>query len=114
MVPRVGGDLDFDMAGTGQVAFDVDGVVAEGSHRLATGRGHGVVDLVRVLDDPHSLSAASGRGLEQGRVADLGHRLAQALWRLVLGLDPRHDRHPDRCRKSPNINLRPGARDDRG
>jgi hypothetical protein len=92
-------DLDLDVPGSFDEAFQEDGAVAERRGRLAAGAGHGLGHLGRVVDDPHAAPAAAERRLDQDRIADLVGRLGQ-LGRVGLGAVVEHragqDRDPGR------------------
>jgi hypothetical protein len=75
----VGEELDLDVAGGIQPAFEEDGGVAEGGRRLAAGRVDGGGQAGRVVDDPHADAAAAVGRLDQQRVADLLPRGGQQI-----------------------------------
>ncbi len=67
----VGDDLDLDVAGRGEVALHIHGVVAERRLGLAAGRRHGLCQFFAIAGDLHAAPAAAGGGLDQDREADL-------------------------------------------
>ena len=69
---RVGQELDLDVAGRLQPAFEEHLVVAEGGPGLAAGRGDGLGQVARVADDPHADAAAAVGRLDQQGEPDLG------------------------------------------
>jgi hypothetical protein len=69
----VGHDLDLDVPGVLDQAFDEQGVVAEAAAGLAPGGGDGVGEVLGPVHLAHALAAAARRRLEQHRVADLLH-----------------------------------------
>ena len=66
----VGEDLDFDVAGAGEVAFDQDAVVADAAAGFALGAFEGGGEVGGGVDHAHAFAAAAGRGLDQDGVAD--------------------------------------------
>ncbi len=81
----VGQHLHLDVAAVLDVLLDQDRVVAERRQRLALRGGDGLVEVLGPADDPHALATATGGGLHQDGVGDLGGRACR---------DPgRHDRH---------------------
>ena len=55
----VGEDLDFDVAGAADIAFDEDGVVAEGGGGFGVGFGEAGGEFFGGLDDAHATSSAT-------------------------------------------------------
>ena len=90
---RVPEDLDFDVAGVGEVTLDQDLVVAEGGAGLALGQGERIVELGGVLDDAHALAAAARGRLDHDRVADAGGGGVQGGGRLIRAVIARDQRH---------------------
>ena len=68
----VGEDLDFDVAGAGEVALDEDLVVAKGCAGFALGGGEGFGEAGGGGDGAHAFAAAAGAGLDEDGVADAG------------------------------------------
>ena len=64
-------ELDLDVTRSLEVALAEDGVVAERGGGLAPRCGEGFVELLRRAHDAHSAAAASGRGFDEQRKADL-------------------------------------------
>ena len=63
--------LDFNMARLIEIFFEVDGVIAEGGFGLGFGRRDGAREFIGTADDFHAASAATGRRLDEDRVAQL-------------------------------------------
>ena len=121
----VGQELDLDVTRTLDVALAVDAVVAEGGLGLSLRGVHRVPELGRVADDAHAAPAASRRGLDDEREADVvrvaggqrrNARLDRDPLRLELvaaraeGLGSRADEHEDlpprRPRRTPAFSAR--------
>jgi hypothetical protein len=66
----IGQDLNFDVTGTADVAFEEDRVVAEGRPGFLAGFLEFLIELVGVFDHAHASAAASERGLDDEREAD--------------------------------------------
>ena len=67
----IGEDLHLDVPGRGDVAFEEEGVVAEGCRGLAPRSGDRRGESRRVVDDVHTLAAAACGRLDQHGEADL-------------------------------------------
>ncbi|SIN21635.1 Uncharacterised protein [Mycobacteroides abscessus subsp. abscessus] len=90
---HVGQQLDLNVAGTLHVPLEEHRAVRERRHRLARGRGHGSVEVVGRLDNPHAAPAATRARLDQQRVADLGAELAQLVGVQAGRVAARENRH---------------------
>src|SRR5436190_8934078 len=71
LAARVGENLDLDVPGGPDDLLDVEGRIAERGLGFRGCRPERAFELRVVLDDPHPLAAAAGRGLEQDGVAEL-------------------------------------------
>ena len=76
-------DLDLDVAGAFEESLEDQAVVAEGCLGLAASGGELGREAVGVADRAHALATATGRRLDQERVADPLGRLGQRCVRLV-------------------------------
>ncbi len=65
-------DLDFDVAGAADVAFEEDGVIAEGGFGFAAGLFETAGEIGGAVDDAHAASAAAEGRFDDQRKADLG------------------------------------------
>ncbi len=90
----VGKHLNLDVARLQHVFFHQHARIAEGGLRLTLGRRQRLTQLRLALDHLHALAAATGRGLEQHRIANLGGFDAEGLQRLIGAVIPGHQRHP--------------------
>ncbi len=90
----VGKHLNLDMARLQHIFLDQHARIAKGSLRLPLGRRQRLTQLRLALDHLHALAAATGRGLEQHRVTDLGGFDAEGLQRLIVAVITGHQRHP--------------------
>jgi len=79
-------NLDFDMAGTRDIALDQNMGVAEGRRGFALTRGQLRQKILTPLDAAHALAAAARRRLDQDGIADGVGFLQQALRRLVVAV----------------------------
>ena len=69
-------ELDFDVAGAADVAFEEDGAVAEGGFGFGGGFGEAGFKFGWFEDDAHAASAAAESGFQDEGEADLGGDLA--------------------------------------
>ena len=83
----IDGDLDLDVAGVVKPFLEVEGIVTECRFRLGSADPERRFELSRGSNHAHALAAATGRGLDENRVAD-PLRLDQ---RMLIVAD-----HPDR------------------
>ena len=88
--------LDLDVAAALDQPFEDEPVVAEGGSRLSPGRREGVGEAVRLADRAHPLATATGRRLDQERVADAGGGVRQRVVRLVVPVVAGDDRDAQR------------------
>ena len=86
-------DLDLDMAGTGDHLFQVAFAIAKGGFRLAPAFQHLFLQLVGGVDRAHAPAAATPRGLEHQRIADLGSFLGDGVHVVAQHLGRGDDRH---------------------
>ena len=70
MAVAIDGDLDLDVAVLVEPLLEVERVVAEGGLRLGAADPKCRLELARGADHAHALAAATGRRLDQDRVAD--------------------------------------------
>ena len=68
----VGGNLHFDMAGLEEIAFEVDGIVAERGLRLRLRGLKCTREVFCFVHDTHAATAPTGRGFDDDGVTDLG------------------------------------------
>tara|TARA_B100001778_G_scaffold291322_1_gene261278 strand:+ start:447 stop:710 length:264 start_codon:yes stop_codon:yes gene_type:complete len=61
-------NLNFDVLGAGEKAFDVDSTVAKGSHGFSPSSCSGLVKIGRIMHGSHAFSAPSAGRFEQKRV----------------------------------------------
>ena len=67
----VGKDLNFDVARLFDEFFDKDAVVAECRAGFVLRADKAIFDFIHGPSDPHAFAAATGRGFEHHRAADL-------------------------------------------
>ena len=80
--------LKLDVAGLGEVFFEVDGVVAEGGLRFELGGGDRVGKRVGPARDLHAAPAPARRGLDDHRIADLAGYLERLLRPVTRAFEP--------------------------
>ena len=90
---RVGENLQFDVAGRGDIFLDQHPSVAERGLRLAACALELGVELHMGVDPPHAAPAPAGDRLDKHGIADLVGLLAQEFRVLVVAVIARHDRH---------------------
>src|ERR1700682_910597 len=66
----VADDLDLDVPGPLEVAFEIDVAASEERRRLVLCDRQHASELVAIARDLHAAAAAAGRGFDQDRVAD--------------------------------------------
>src|SRR5258706_3278410 len=87
-------ELDLDVSGTLDQSFEDHSLVAERDEGFATGAGQRVRQASRIAGGPHPLAAATGRRLDEDRVADRGRRTRERRVRLVCIVVARDDGDP--------------------
>ena len=73
----IAGDLDLDVAGACQPAFDVDAVDTESGPRLGPATLVGFGQVVRALHDAHAAATAAGHGLDHHAPRAVGELLGE-------------------------------------
>ena len=106
--------LHLDVAGAGDVALEVQAVVAEGRPGLVTGSGDAGGEIVRSIHDPYTATPAAGGRLDEQREADLRRRLRRFLSRADPTCGAGYDRHADRRGRLPCRRLVAHQRDGLG
>ena len=102
----VADDLHFDVARPREVALDVDLVAAEERLRLALGAVHRLLHVVGAEHHLHAAAAASVRGLDHQRVAELGAELEDLVDADVANsVVPGTIGAPPRCAALPRADL---------
>jgi hypothetical protein len=86
-------DLDFYVPGSLEVSLEDEPIVAEGGRGLPPSCSDRVAELAGVAHDPHALAAASTRGLDDQRKAEVARSPRQCLVGLVLVVVSGEDRH---------------------
>lgn len=89
----VGEDLDFDVAGFGEVFFEDQPVVAKRVEGFAPGRGERFGQVSRRLGDPHAFAPPARGGFDQDRVANPRGFGGQGGFGLIIPLITGHDGH---------------------
>ena len=89
-------------------------LVAEAGGRLAFARGKGVGEILALLDQAHALAAATGRRLDQHRVADAVGRHVQYARGLVVAVIARRQWNPGIAHQLLGFRLRAHGADRRG
>ena len=97
--------LNFDMAGLGEILFQIDLVVAERGLGFGAGRLDLAGQFLRRPGDLHAATAAAGRGLDQHRIADLGGNLRRRFDVADRAVGTRHHRYPERPRRLLRLHL---------
>src|SRR6476620_8216798 len=80
---RVGEDLNFDMSGTFDDTFDVEGTVAECRRRLAPCSRDELTGLGIRSNEPHAFSTAARRGLDEHRITYRPRRVQHPIVSLI-------------------------------
>ncbi len=86
-------DLDLDVARALQIFLDQYVLVAEAGGRLALARRQGVEEVLAPLHRAHALAAATGRGLDQHRVADPVRLQLEEVGFLLIAVIAGRERH---------------------
>jgi hypothetical protein len=111
---RIAEHLDLDVPRRGQVLLQQHPVVAEGGLGLALRRGERRGEVLRTLDDLHSLAAAAGGRLDQHGKADALALAREQRRILAIAVVARHQRHARRAHDRLGRRLRAHRRDRRG
>ena len=104
-------DLDLDVTGRGQPAFQENGIAPESAERLPPGRGEGLLEIGRLGHDPHPAPAPAVGALHEHRITDLAGDFRD----IDLGpdLDRRQGGHSGRAHRLLGGELVPHDLDDR-
>ena len=115
---HVGEDLNFDVPGRSDEAFDEYGPVSEGIHRLGYRPFEAVFQFGIFTDDAHAFTTATSTGFDEQGVADAFSHLAclfRRVYRVVCARNQRHVKRLDgffRGQFGPHGFNRMGARAD--
>ena len=108
---RIGENLDLDVPRPLDELLEVHGVVAERALRFPSRRVERALQLLRRRYDAHSLAAASGRRLEQYRIAELLRDLRRLFCVGQRLGSPGHHGYSVRDRECPRRGLAAHRRD---